>query len=316
MAPIPVNAEVSSTAATYALAVLLAVTASLFLALTRTNDKDTLPDEHGSRWHKYTARHDAAEAHVRAKQVLHETGFHGATLEYMWRKYQRFLPRRKYKRHLTEMYFYLAFVYIHMYPTLEQAPRTLWTRWTLNAERGVTRSTLERHIIPLIFVVATAFVQPGCGEVHWEDRLRWDNHLVYFPTNVTSAIDTAPICVSQPGTKKMSRLLFQPKYGCCVYKMQIVINFLGHIVGYSGLHLGVEPDNKIWRRSVDSMPTKDWELVLGDGIHRGERSILTKYRANQTGDGHAILNAIVDLYRARVEHIMHEVYLYNSGTNR
>ena len=50
------------------------------------------------------------------------------------------------------------------------------------------------------------------------------------------------------------------------------------------------------------------ELVLGDGIYEGERSILTKHRARRTTSvGDRLFNAIVDLYRARVEHIMHEV---------
>jgi hypothetical protein len=49
--------------------------------------------------------------------------------------------------------------------------------------------------------------------------------------------------------------------------LQIVITLTGHIVGYTGLHWGVTPDNLIWRWTRDELPLEPWELTLGDGIY-------------------------------------------------
>jgi hypothetical protein len=51
------------------------------------------------------------------------------------------------------------------------------------------------------------------------------------------------------------------------------------------------------------------EWVLGDGIYDGEPQLLVKYNKPNTGGSadRQRFNDIIDLYRARVEHLMHEV---------
>jgi hypothetical protein len=55
---------------------------------------------------------------------------------------------------------------------------------------------------------------------------------------------------------------------------QIGITFIGQIVLYTGLHWGVSPDNLIWRWTDAEHPLHPEELVLGDGIYRGNRVLL------------------------------------------
>jgi hypothetical protein len=45
-------------------------------------------------------------------------------------------------------------------------------------------------------------------------------------------VDTYPIYVSQPRSHKISKLLFNPKYGGCVVKFIMAIDFLGTKIGY------------------------------------------------------------------------------------
>jgi hypothetical protein len=74
--------------------------------------------------------------------------------------------------------------------------------------------------------------------------------------------------------------------------------------------LGVNSDATIWQDTLLEFPPKLWELILADGIYIGEDNLLVKYPADQsTSIERRFLNAVVDLYRARVEHIMHEVLL-------
>lgn len=55
------------------------------------------------------------------------------------------------------------------------------------------------------------------------------------------------------------------------------------------------------------------EKILADGIYIGIPELIVKYDKDQTADGgraHQDTNDIIDLYRARVEHLMHEVSIY------
>ena len=72
-------------------------------------------------------------------------------------------------------------------------------------------------------------------------------------------VDTMPVFVAESLDKSSSSKTFQPKYGDNVFKLQVrvycsddadsdlglqmVITLTGDIVGYTGLHWGVTPDN-------------------------------------------------------------------------
>jgi hypothetical protein len=162
-----------------------------------------------SRFYKYTARPDKDDnLGVQYQQVLHETGYHVRTLEHMWDKYSHVLHKRQRTVWRTEEYFYLAYVYIHMYPTLAQSPRVLWTPESFDTlkGRGYLKGCVREQLFATIIDLAAVV-----DEVHWCDRLQWDNHVAYMPCGVTGAVDTAPIFVSQPTKSRDSTHLFQPK---------------------------------------------------------------------------------------------------------
>lgn len=266
-----------------------------------------------SRFLQHCSRPDlSGNPDRQAEFVQHDTGYHVDTLDLLWSEYNDVLPRRDLQPHMAEAIFYLSFVYIHLYPTANQFPRVMWSPQLDTKGRGLTEHWLERWVKPTIVALAMAMQDPTrqfqC--IRWDERLQFDNHTAFLPTTVTGAVDTGPVYVSQPTRSAHSRLLFQPKYHACVYKFQLIISFLGHIVGYSGLHGGVESDRTIWERTVDRFPMEDGELILADGIYHGIPGLMVKYDKNDTatgGEAHRATNDVIDLYRARVEHLMHEV---------
>ena len=105
--------------------------------------------------------------------------------------------------------------------------------------------------------------------------------------------------------------MFLPKYHAPVYKFQLSISLLGHIVLYTGLHDGLEPDSQIWQQTASMHPMQPRELILADGIYIGQgcEQLLVKYHKDATvadGRSYQRTNSIIDLCRARVEHLMHK----------
>lgn len=64
-------------------------------------------------------------------------------------------------------------------------------------------------------------------EIFWDDRLDSRNHAPHFPFLFTGIVDTFPIQVLHPQNKELRHQLYNPKYGTCVYKGQLGIDFLG-----------------------------------------------------------------------------------------
>jgi hypothetical protein len=104
--------------------------------------------------------------------------------------------------------------------------------------------------------------------IRWADRLASDNHCFMFPVGVSGIVDCFPIRVQTPRKYAASRYLYQPKYGFCVFKVQLVISLKGEIVFASFPHLGVDHDSKIWKASLANgdMQFHDNEWILGDPV--------------------------------------------------
>lgn len=150
-------------------------------------------------------------------QVVAETGFDPDVLEYLWHKYQSSLPNRIRSKHYRKMYFYMAFRYIHMYPTWDQAPVVLWSSESMHRSgAGITKDTLRKHVLTYIAVLAVVV-----DEVHWDDRLSQYNHTTLLPTRFTAIVDTAPVCVQESLNKATAKLTYQPKYSDNVFKLQV-----------------------------------------------------------------------------------------------
>ena len=98
---------------------------------------------------------------------------------------------------------------------------------------------------------------------------------------MTCFVDTTPLFVKQPTDDDLRQRLFHPKYGGCVYKIQVAVNFLGWICYWSGPHEGNINDNVskrvlvqsdcgfvqvIYAATLHEHPLRSWEFWCGDGI--------------------------------------------------
>ena len=125
---------------------------------------------------------------------------------------------------------------------------------------------IEMVFIPLKVFPALCYLAKVINEIFWEDRLSPYNHTPHFPFWFTGIVDTFPLHVLQPHNSTLRRALFNPKYGGCVYKGQLGINFLGAIVLCTGPHLGLCYDGHIWQRTGAPL-LEPWEWWLGDGAY-------------------------------------------------
>jgi len=211
-----------------------------------------------------------------------ETGFQIEVINYVWTKYSESLK-------LNPRYFYLGLCFMHSKVKWQELSRFL----------GVSHFTFSKKIIPTLAILAN-----NLNEIHWEDRLDYSNHVPFFPVFFTGIVDTVPIIISQPELYSRSRYFFNPKYKACVVKFQIVISFLGHIIHFSGPHLGISSDCVIWREYGPQLD--DWEWIIGDGAYVAEAQMLTPFRHKNKqplNNEEIYFNALLSHYRARVEHV-------------
>jgi hypothetical protein len=217
-------------------------------------------------------------------ELRYITGYSVDTFYYLLQKYggQLQLPHRV---------FIDVYIFIHMYDRYRQAP--------------ITFGKSKKYIIKLL--KAMTLMANTFNEIHWEHRLNPWNHTTHFPFYVNSIVDTLPIPVSQPKDFQVAKLLYNPKYGRCVYKVLICIDFLGRILFFSGPYIGTKYDGHIWLETVHLRPRLPGEFTLGDGHFITCPDVITQY-THSKGElflpvEQEIYSAVHQHYRARVEHI-------------
>ena len=142
-------------------------------------------------------------------------------------------------------------------------------------------------------------------EVHWVDRLDPMNHCVHWPQGLVGCLDTYPCTIATPSDPVAAKLYYQGKYDSAVFKIQIIIDLTGRIVWFSMPHLGVTSDPKIWRHTRPHFNAG--EFVLADGAYISCAHCLCPYKAQQgqpLAAGEDEVNSLIQLYRARVEHVI------------
>jgi hypothetical protein len=255
-------------------------------------------------WRRFTAN-------KKDPSLIVETGYSAPLLNYVWGKYgdrlvgilatqQPFI--RYYKIGFNEIIsacFYVALWYIHFYP----AAAAVNMRKFDHIGR-VSRKKFYKMVVPVIVEFSRII-----KEIHLNDRYHPMNHgLGLFANYITCFVDTAPIYVTEPSSRFLSRLLMQPKYGGHVYKFQIATNFLGWICFYSGPHHGIVSDIDIYHNTYHLHPLKSWEFWCGDGIYNSCYGVITRFIL-AAGDVftqfEVMMNRLVNRYRQRVEHTMH-----------
>jgi len=259
---------------------------------------------------------DLTETFLKPGQSMMDlTGFEARTLQHVWDKYsafggsapgtfggrlnpiQRGGPRRR------AFHFLCLFVYIHKCPQ---------SNWDESFNMG--GFTMSKHHWQPMHDVADALAQI-IDEIVYDDRLHRYNHVGRpFKYHVTAIVDTLPVYIPEPHSFAMRRLLFQPKYGACVWKMQLGITLMGNIVLWTGPHLGVTSDVSIWRQTAQWHPFRPWEWWLGDLGYVGALGLLYKYKRRTRARGQPppppltraqkYYNNVHEFYRNRVEQIV------------
>jgi len=185
-----------------------------------------------------------------------------------------------------------SFIYIHIYPRSRQS-RVIF---------GRSQHYIARTILPALELIARTF-----DEIHWNERLNPYNHTPHFPYFATSIVDTFPVHVSQPSNAAFARTLFNPKYGGCVWKVLIVISFLGTIVFFKAPFPGTVYDGHIWQDTALERPHVHGEFTLGDGHFVSCPDVITQYTHSSKSLylpwEQEIYSAVHQHYRSRVEHI-------------
>lgn len=112
--------------------------------------------------------------------------------------------------------------------------------------------------------------------------------------------------VLQPGDNIIRGCLYNGKYKNTVVKVQLIVDFLGRIVYYSGPHIGSKYDGHIYEDTYEEHTVCEWEYLLGDG-HYG--MILHIITTPNHPPGRHMTNeqymqcALISHNRSRVEHI-------------
>ena len=228
---------------------------------------------------------------------FYHTGYPEEHLDYIWDKYCT-LPSSPIANKGVLLQ---GLKFIHRYPRWRQVDYDLKTSsWSLS-----------HHVIPGLHWLGSTL-----NEIHWHERLNPYNHSVHFPCYVTGLVDTTPVYVQTPTDSQMRKLLYNPKYGRTVYKLQIGIDFLGRIVLFSGLHFGTSYDGHIWDWTSAKHRMENWEYFLGDGHYTACEDIVSPPQQPPHGhmsDTDYLMCVLIQHYRARIEHInsvikSHEVF--------
>jgi len=185
-----------------------------------------------------------------------------------------------------------SFIYIHIYPRVRQS-RAVFQR---------SRQYISKKLLPALEKMARTF-----DEIHWSERENPYNHVPHYPHSINSIVDTFPIHVSQPKNAAFARELYNTKYGGCIYKVLIIISFLGTILYLKAPFPGTVYDGHIYQDTTSERPRLPGEFTLGDGHFSTCPDVITQYTYTSQSMylpwDKEVYSAVHQHYRARVEHI-------------
>lgn len=211
-------------------------------------------------------------------------------------------PRRERQPWKIQAAFYMALMFINLYPHAAQTSRVL-SCGTGDYYVDCNEDFFRRWVVPVLVQLGTHI-----NYIDYGRRLCYYNHVPLLPNCFTVVLDTYPVCVWQPLDKYLAGGLYQPKYATTVYKFQLGVTFAGEVVYASGPHLGTSSDVNIFRWWGPER--EPWEWWLADGAYIGLQNVLCKFKnyANRVMRLWMFeINVMIDHYRARVEHYVKEV---------
>lgn len=190
------------------------------------------------------------------------TGFDSDILMVVWEKYCGYNTPISKVDLLVDCY-----EYIHTYPTHRRS--------VLN---HFNNTYISNYILPSL-----RYLSEVIDEVNWEDRLDFDNHSFYFDKYVTSMVDTMPIFINKSIGSDVARATYNGRYKENLYKVQVVVDFKGRIVFFSGPHIGSKYDGHIFAETEKWHPRENWEIILGDGHYSSLFNFLTPFKRPKNG---------------------------------
>jgi hypothetical protein len=211
-------------------------------------------------------------------------------------------------------YMYIVYMFIHLYPCYKQMGRMLWT--PLLGTCG--ESTFLRHCKPLLLRLGAPM---QLAYTKWKDLYHKLNRKGDYKSTFTGQIDTFPVRVWQPRNYRVSRMLFNPKYQGCVFKVQLLVTNMMRIAHAFSLCLGTLNDNVIFDRSRISLLRKAWEWWNCDSAYYGCERVLVPHKRPRGGEltkEQRLDNTEYSRRRQPVEHVNAYLKTHNllSGTYR
>jgi len=174
-----------------------------------------MPNYRTQPWRNYTA----CTGHCGSDEKVNElTGWTPEVLDAMWESTRDMLPNTNARKGTKQAYFYLAYRFIKLGPRVAELYSVLHTPETGH----VGKKAFYKHVAPIMIALAK-----HADMIRWENRLDYDNHCLVFPVGVTGIVDCFPIRVLTPRKYSVKKLLNQPKYKACVFKVQLVISLKG-----------------------------------------------------------------------------------------
>lgn len=146
----------------------------------------------------------------------------------------------------------------------------------------------------------------------------WDyNHTESFPERVLTTWDGFPINVCGPRNRFLARLLFSGKYKTFCVKGEYGIALgPGFPVGYSGPHIGIRHDGRLWKDNISRRAKLyPWEYALGDKAYIGCAEFITEFKGKNLSSRKTQYNLTVQHYRGRCEHLISELVQSRAALN-
>jgi hypothetical protein len=159
--------------------------------------------------------------------------------------------------------------------------------------------------------VGMMWLDEHLNEINCADRYWQYNHAPHFAKQVTTIVDTFPVCIRDV---QNSGTTYQPKYKECVLKFLVGCTFTGQTVLVAGpWDGGLHADITCYRKFLETpppppawLPFEPWELVLADdAFETGAHCLCGANRRTgaDLSDDDKEFNRILSWYRARIEHL-------------
>ena len=195
-------------------------------------------------------------------------------------------------------HFFTALLYVRHYPKARRMKNAI----------GVSSATFTAIIRPTIYILAD-----NINFIDWNLRLWHYNHTPHFDRLVTLSVDCFPIRICGSSNRWVRRLTRSGKYQEYVLKGELTVMVgSGLPVDYTGLHIGVRHDGRIWKENEKRKQSMHpHEYGIGDKAYVGCAELVCEVKKSKkkkvlSADEHE-WNLTLQHYRGRNEHMVKEV---------